>query len=234
MQEAAAFPTMSLTAYYGIFELFKLKRSPTKEDKVLIHSAAGGVGGMLVQLAKIEKCQVAGVVGRSDKMEYAKNLGCDKVIDKSKGGLWPEAWKFAPEGYQAVFDANGIETLSESFKILAPEGKLVIYGFHTMLPKSGMISAWNWVKVAWNYMRTPRFSPLELTKVNKSVMAFNLSFLFNRNDVYREAMKNLLGWLEEGKIKMPKITEFKFWEVSYAHFHLQSGKTVGKIVLVFE
>ena len=55
-------------------------------------------------------------------------LGCDHVIDKSKEDLWKASKSHAPNGYQVVFDANGVETLQESYNHLAPGGKLVIYG----------------------------------------------------------------------------------------------------------
>ena len=69
------------------------------------------------------------------------------------------------------------------------EGKLVSYGFHTMMPKTGFLSIFNWISVAYNLLRTPKFNPLFMTSVNKSVCCFNLSFLFSRMEVYEEAMK---------------------------------------------
>jgi NADPH:quinone reductase-like Zn-dependent oxidoreductase len=58
-------------------------------------------------------------------------------IDKSKENLWKKAEEYSPNGYDIVFDANGVETLQQSYNHLAPAGKLVIYGFHSMLPKTG-------------------------------------------------------------------------------------------------
>ena len=54
--------------------------------------------------------------------------GCDQVIDKSKESLWETAKSYAPKGFQVVFDANGVNTLQESYNHLAPAGKLIIYG----------------------------------------------------------------------------------------------------------
>jgi NADPH:quinone reductase-like Zn-dependent oxidoreductase len=84
---------------------------------------------------------VVGVVGSSHKVNEAFRLGCDKVIgdlsfqvrihrvsDKSQENLWEKAREYAPEGYDIVFDANGVETLSESFNHLSSGGKLVVYG----------------------------------------------------------------------------------------------------------
>ena len=69
--EAAGFPTVALTAWYAMFELAK----PRPGAWLLVHSAAGGVGSMLVQLAKIAGCHVVGVVGASHKVELVKELG---------------------------------------------------------------------------------------------------------------------------------------------------------------
>ena len=55
-------------------------------------------------------------------------LGCDHVIDKSTDDLWSSAEKFSPNGYHAIFDANGVATLNESYNHLAPMGRLIVYG----------------------------------------------------------------------------------------------------------
>ena len=128
-----------------------------------------------------------------------------------------------------VWDAKGAETLSGSFRHLKAPGKLVVYGFHTMLPRKG--GRPNWVKLAWDFVRTPRFNPLDLTNENKSVLAFNLSYLFDQTDLLAESMEKLMGWLAKGKIKPPPVTPYPFDRVADAHRDLESGQTVGKLVL---
>ena len=78
MNEAAGFITVALTAWYGLFELSR----PRGGSWLLVHSAAGGVGSMLVQLAKIHGCHVMGVVGGSHKVNMAKELGKLKSTDE--------------------------------------------------------------------------------------------------------------------------------------------------------
>ncbi len=75
----------------------------------------------------------------------------------------------------------------------------------------------NWVKIAIDFLKTPRFNPMDLTTRNKSVMCFNLSFLFSRDDLKEEAMNKMIQWVESGKLKVLKVNEFKFWEVAKAH-----------------
>ncbi len=224
----AAFPAVFLTAYHGLFQIFVLRPGMT----ILVHSAAGGVGGALLQLGKIAGCRMTGVVGASHKIDPALNYGADQVIDKSREDLWARAREIAPDGYDVVFDANGPATLKQSYRHLAPAGKLVTYGFHSMLSTHGGVA--NYFKLLWQYFRVPRWSPLNMTPENKSLIAFNLSFLFNRMDLLKESMQDLLKWVEEGKIKAPPVQAFPFEKVADAHRALESGTTVGKLILNFQ
>lgn len=225
--DAAGFPAVSMTAYYALFELVKLRPGMS----ILVHSAAGGVGSALVQLGKIAGCRVIGVVGSSHKVEVARRLGADAVIDKSQQPLWKTAELLSPEGFDIVLDANGVETLGESYRHLAPAGKLIVYGFHTMMPKTG--GKPNWIKLAADWLRTPRFNPLDLTNDNKSVLAFNLSYLFHRKDILEEAMTALAGYVEAGTFVAPPVRTFPFTDVAEAHRALEGAATVGKLVLTF-
>ena len=94
MAQAAGFPTVFLTAYYALFEL----AHPRPGANVLVHSAAGGVGSALVQLGRIAGCRMVGVVGGSHKVETARALGADVVIDKCREDLWRAAEQAAPRG----------------------------------------------------------------------------------------------------------------------------------------
>ncbi len=226
VEEAAGLPTVFLTAWYALYEL----AHPRPGAKVLIHSAAGGVGGSLVQLAKIAGCEVTGVVGGSHKVETAEFHGADHIIDKSTQDLWGEAEQIAPDGFDIILDANGVATLSDSYDHLRRAGKLVVYGFHTMMPKKG--GKPNWLKLAAGWLRTPRFNPLEMTQQSKSVLAFNLSYLFERTDILELALADLDRWLAEGHIKAAPVSTYPLSEVARAHADIESGKTVGKLILV--
>jgi synaptic vesicle membrane protein VAT-1 len=226
MEQAAGFPAVFFTAYHALFQQMRLKPGM----KLLVHSAAGGVGTAILQLARIAGCEVTAVVGSSHKVAAAQSYGPAHVIDKSTQDLWKEAEKFAPEGYDVVLDANGYATLKQSWAHVRPTGKLVIYGFHTMLPKQG--GRLNWPKLIWGWLRTPRFNPIDLPNQNKSIISFNLSFLFNRRDLLEEGMQDMLGWIAEGKIQPPIIRTFPLPQAAEAHKAIESGKTVGKLILV--
>jgi NADPH:quinone reductase-like Zn-dependent oxidoreductase len=225
LNEAAGFSTVALTAWFALFELVH----PHAGNHLLVHSAAGGVGSMLVQLGKLAGCRVTGVVGAAHKVAVVQSLGADAVIDKSSQPLWPAAEQLAPHGYDVILDANGVATLRQSYKHLAPLGKLVVYGFHSMLPRRGGVP--HRLRLAWDYLRTPRFSPFDLTTRNRSVLGFNLSFLFDRTALLQQGIQQLLGWLEEGKLQPPAVTCYPFESVAQAHRDLESGQTTGKLVL---
>jgi NADPH:quinone reductase-like Zn-dependent oxidoreductase len=224
--QAAAFPAVFLTAHYALFDLAAARR----DHRVLVHSAAGGVGGALLQLARVVGCFAVGVVGGSHKVEAARRAGASAVIDKSTEDLWRMARRHAPDGYDAVFDANGVSTLAESWRHLGSPGRLVVYGFHSMLPRAG--GRPDWVKLAMDWLRTPRFNPIDMTNANKSVMAFNLSYLFEHKAALVPALEQMLAWVEEGKLAPPPVTEYPLGEVARAHAAIESGKTVGKLVLI--
>jgi NADPH:quinone reductase-like Zn-dependent oxidoreductase len=227
-EQAAGFPSVFLTAWFALHEL----AHPRRGSKILVHSAAGGVGGCLVQLAKRAGCEVTGVVGSSHKVDAVRAHGADHVIDKSTEDLWAEAERLAPEGWDVICDANGVATLKHSYEHLRRAGKLVIYGFHTMIPKTG--GKPNWLKLAADYLRTPRFNPLDLTMHSKSLLSFNLSYLYDRTDVLVEAMAELLGWLEDGSIEAPPVTTYALADCAEAHKAIESGQTTGKLVLIAE
>lgn len=227
LEQAAGFPTVFLTAYYPLFVLTRARKSET----VLVHSAAGGVGGALVQLCRVIGCRVVAVVGAAHKVALARELGADVIIDRSATDPWPEAERASPDGYDVVLDANGGASLRASYEHLAPGGRLVVYGFHTMLPRGA--GRPSWPKLALEWLRTPRFDPLRLVRENRSVLAFNLSYLFDRTELFAEGMRDLVGWVAEGRLRPLPVTTFAVERVADAQRAIESGETTGKLVLTF-
>ncbi len=89
----------------------------------------------------------------------------------------------------------------------------------------------NYLKLIWQYFRVPRFNPINMTRDNKSLIAFNLAYLFDRMDLLQESMQTMINWIEAGKIKAPPLQTFDFKDVAQAHHALESGTTVGKLIL---
>lgn len=225
--EAAGFAVAFFTAWFGLEHLARVRPG----EAVLVHSAAGGVGQALVQLAKANGARVFGVVRGAHKLGQVQALGCDAVVDKAAADWRAAAQRFAPDGFAVILDANGAETLADSFRLLAPAGRLVVYGFASMLPRGGNGRP-NWLQLAWTWLRTPRFNPLDLTTQNKSVLAFNLSFLFDRADLLAEAVARLWPLAAAGQLRPLPTRAFGLAEVAAAHRALESGETAGKLVLL--
>jgi NADPH:quinone reductase-like Zn-dependent oxidoreductase len=222
---AAGLPAVFLTAWFMVHE----QVHPRPGACWLVHSAAGGVGGALAQLGRLAGARVVGVVGAAHKVQAARDAGCDAVIDKSGEDLWQRARVLAPAGFDAVFDANGVATLAGSYAHLAPTGKLVVYGFASMLPRDGRT---NWLALAWDWLRTPRFSPLAMTRDNRSVLACNLSFLSGHEPLLNAGMQWLLGRFAAGDLKAPPVTTWPLARAADAQRAIESGQTVGKLVLL--
>jgi synaptic vesicle membrane protein VAT-1 len=221
--QAAGIPCVYLTAYFALFFL----AHPRPGDTLLIHSAAGGVGTAAVQLARDAGLRSVGVVGASHKVAACQ---ADVVIDKSTTALWAEAERISPDGYPVILDANGPSTLAESYAHLAPPGKLVVYGFHSMMPRKG--GKPKWLKLALDYFKTPRFNPLDMTGSNRSVLAFNLSYLFDRSDILREVMEAVCERFDAGRLTPMPCTTYGFDRVVDAHRDIESAQTIGKLVLL--
>lgn len=223
--EAASIPAVFMTAYYATHWLVNVHKNTT----ALVHSAAGGVGLALAQMLTELGVMVIGVVGSSTKVAVAKEYGSSQVIDKSKQDLWAEARKYAPNGFDYIFDANGATSFKASYQHLRESGTLFVYGFATMLSKSkGKQSKF---KLATGYFKTVRFNPFDMVKQNRSVVAFNVSYLYERTDILDAAFEFVLDSLNSGQLKTLPIAEYKFEDVTQAHKDMESGKTVGKLVL---
>ncbi len=230
--EAATLPTVFLTAWWMVHR----QVHPEAGETWLVHSAAGGVGSALLQLARLAGVRAVGVVGASHKVEHALAMGAAQVIDQSTEDLWTRAEQLAPEGFQAIFDANGVATLKQSYAHLAPTGRLVIFGFASMLPRSesrtnGHV---NWLKLARDWLKTPRFNPLDMTQANKSVLAANLSFLQAHAPTMQSGMRWLLERFVDGRLKPLPVETFALAQAAAAQRRIESGQTLGKLALLPE
>lgn len=225
LPQAAALPAVFLTAWFMVHQ----QLHPRPGQRWLVHSAGGGVGGALVQLGRLAGAEVTGVVGAPHKIDLVRALGAVAVVDKSADDWRTAVSRQCPTGYDAVFDANGVATLQASFDLLAPMGKLFIFGFASMLPRDGRI---NWLRLAWDWLRTPRFNPLRMTQTNRSVMAANLSFLSAEAPLLREGMTWLLSRFAAGDLQPPPVTTFPLTAAAEAQRAIESGRTVGKLVLL--
>lgn len=234
LESAASLPAVAATALHAISQAGGWPAAVSTVNKAaLVHSAAGGVGGMLVQMLKeLGYHPIVGVVGSSHKVEFCKNLGADYVIDKSRSTLWTEAKKYSPNGYVAIFDANGVDTLFNSYEHLSRCGRLVTYGFHSNLPKaSSFLSPIEWIRMIYKVIAMPKFEPMSLVLDSKAVLGFNLSFFADEHELVRSYFEQIYVWIAEGKISVPACTVCDMKDIGIAHELIQTGSTVGKIVM---
>lgn len=222
--QAAGFPTVFLTAWFAFHELAR----PRPGEIVLIHSAAGGVGMALLQLAKAHGCRVVAVIGNKKKADQISGYQPDHILLRD-AQLWQKTKSIAPNGFSAIFDANGADSLRQGWQQLASPGRLVVYGFHTML-QAGRDRP-SWPKLIWTWLRTPRFSPLDFTGPAKSLMGFNLSYLTERYDLLIPAMNELMKLVEAGSIQPLAVTCFPMQHAAQAHAAMESGQSTGKLIL---
>jgi len=125
-----------------------------------------------------------------------------------------------------------VSTLGQSYDHLTRSGKLVTYGFHSNIPKaSQFISPLEWIKIIGKMAVMPKFDALDMVLTSKTISGFNLSFFADEVELIRVYMDQLLDWIEKGLISMDDVTVFGMGDVAQAHNFIQSGKSIGKIVV---
>lgn len=220
-EEGAAFPVQTLTAYYALLTLGDLKSGQT----VLIHSAAGGVGLQANRIAKKYNAYTVGVVGSEAKVGLATREGFDKCI--VRGPRFKQELLGALDGKKLnlVLETTGGKYFYDSYNVLAPMGRLVAYGSAQFTPSSHRP---NYISLVFRYLFRPRVDPLTMIKSNKSVMAFNLIWIYEQKTLMNEML------IEIGKLELPPPIighRFGFSEMGKALDLFQSGTTTGKVVL---
>jgi NADPH:quinone reductase-like Zn-dependent oxidoreductase len=224
-EEGAAFLVAFLTAWHGLVQLGRLAAG----ERVVVQSAAGGVGLAACQIARALGARVLGTVGSADKCDAARGAGAEQVVVSPDYRIWPavEAWS-AGAGVDVVFDAVGGPGLRQGYRRLRAGGRLIVYGFAEMMPAGGLR---NWPLLAWKLLRTPRFTPLDMTTTNRSVVGFNLIYLWQRTDLFDAALERLTAWVAEGRIRPVVGAVLPFDRAADAHRLLHSRRTTGKLVL---
>jgi NADPH:quinone reductase-like Zn-dependent oxidoreductase len=155
------------------------------------------------------------------------------VIDKSREDLWEAASNAnRGSGYAVVADANGVSTLQGSYQHLCPTGRLIVFGFHSNLPMGqDMLSPMEWLRMGFRMSQMPKFDAMDLTASNKSLLGFNLSFFVEQIDMLGQLYDQIGAWLEQGELECPRVVEMHMTDIAAAHDLIQSGKSIGKIVM---
>lgn len=228
MEQAAAWAVQGLTAWYGLVALGNVQRN----DVVLVQSAAGGVGLLALDILGALGARPIAVVGRGDKRDFLvtqRGVPAASVIvrDAKSFGAQIEAATAAlgADGLDCVLDAVLGPTFRPAFDRLRPEGRYVLYGAADFMSHA---SRPNYLALGWRYLRRPRLDPLAMISANRSLMAFNLIWLWE----HAERLPEGYAALERLLPRPPHVgASFPFKEAHDAMRLLQSGTTIGKVVL---
>lgn len=220
-EEGASYLVQVLTAYYGLLYLGNLQKRST----VLIHSAAGGVGIWANRIAKQYDAFTIGSIGNDSKIDFCKKEKYDEVIVRSDHFANNLKTSLGDKELNIIMECIGGKIFQQGFDILAPQGRAIIYGAARY---ASVGNRPNYFKLLYQFLTRPKIDPQKLPEVNKSLMGFNLIWLYER----AELMHELLSDLEKMNLGKPHVGHtFPFEKTKDAIHLFQSGKTIGKVVL---
>lgn len=220
--EGASYLVQVLTAYYGLISLGNLQKKHT----VLIHSAAGGVGIWANRICKSIGATTIGTVGNADKLKILEAEGYDEAIVRNVKTFKQDLIeKLSNHPLDLIMECIGGTIMKIGFALLAPMGRHIVYGSAHYGSTSKRP---NYFKLIPKYLTRPKIDPQNMIKENKSVMAFNLIYLFENVDIMHTLLEEL-KFLNLGK---PIVGHsFQFEELPSAIRLFQSGQTVGKVIV---
>jgi NADPH2:quinone reductase len=209
-RQGAAAMLQGLTAHYLACSTYPLKSG----DTCLVHAAAGGVGLLLCQIAKMRGARVIGTVSTEEKAKLAREAGASDVILYTKQDFEAEVKRLTDgKGLQVVYDSVGQTTFDKGFNCLAPRGMMALYG-----QSSG------------------HTGPFDLGVLNAKGSLFVTRPSLNHHIITRaellERSNELLGWIRDGKLKLRTEFEFPLKDAADAHRALEGRKTTGKVLLI--
>ena len=220
-EEGASIIVQALTAYYSLIELGNIKQNYT----VLIHSAAGGVGIFANRIAKKFNAFTIGTITSESKRNFLIQEGYDEVIVRQNNFGEQLKRKLGDRKLNLILESIGGKVFEESFNALAPSGRIIIYGGAQFMSQS---SRPNYLKILHRYLARPKVDPLSLSNTNKSIMGFNLIYLWDKPDELKEMAKEILKL----NLKRPHIGKvYSFKDLIRALKYFQSGRSIGKMVV---
>ena len=229
MAEGAAMVAQSMTAWYAIKTLGAARPGAS----VLVQSAAGGVGLQALWMLERLKCRVVAVVGREEKVAFLRErsgLAPEQIVVRNRGafGLDLDAAlaHTGQAGFDLILDSVAGPYFRPAFNRLEPAGRLVLFGAADFMPTGRRP---NYLRLAFQYATRPRVDPVEMISDNRSVLGFNLIWLWDRVDELNGLLQEILAL----KPPAPHVGHMvPFQEAPAALRLFQSGATMGKVVLL--
>lgn len=201
------------TAYFGFLEICQ----PKEGETVVVTGAAGAVGSLVGQLAKLKGCKVVGFAGSDEKCDWlVKELGFDHVINYKKGNLAEELKKAAPDGVDCYFDNVGGEISNAVLHQMRDHGRIAVCGAISVYNKS--ISEWPKVPVPEVF-----FIMKQLSMKGFIVWAYA--------DRWMEGITQLTQWIQGGKVKYHETVTEGFANMPQAFIDMLQGKNFGKAIV---
>lgn len=209
-QPGAAIMLQGMTAHYLTHNTYPLKPG----DTALVHAAAGGVGLMITQVARLCGARVIATAGTDEKAAVAREAGADEVIVYTRQDFEAEARRLTDgRGVDVVYDAVGRDTFDKSLNSLRPRGYLALYGF-----SSGPV---------------PPFDPALLgTKGSIFLTRPGLNqYIATRDELLMRA-RAVFDWFSQGKLVLRIGRVFPLADAAAAHQELEARRTTGKVLLM--
>jgi NADPH2:quinone reductase len=209
-KDGAAAMLQGLTAHYLVTATYPLKTG----DVCLVHAAAGGVGLLLCQMAKMKGASVIGTVSTEDKAALARQAGATHTILYTKQNFEAEVKRLTNgAGVHVVYDGVGASTFDKGLSCLRPRGVMALFG-----QASGPVP------------------PVDLQVLNARGSLFVTRPSLNHHIASREELlqraNDVLGWIRDGRIKLRLEHQFPLAQAAEAHRALESRQTTGKILLL--
>lgn len=209
LDAAAALMLQGLTAHYLCKDTFPLAAG----DRCLIHAGAGGVGHLLIQLAKRSGATVFTTVSSTAKGDLARQAGADHVIDYEKTDFLEAIRELAgPKPLDVVYDGVGAPTVERGLELLRPRGMMVMFGNAGGPP--------------------PKIDPIRLTRLGSLFVTRPTlwDYVPTRAELERRA-SDLFAWVQEGALDVHVGARFPLSQAAAAHAALESRGTMGKVLL---
>lgn len=221
--EAAAVPVNYLTASLALYRMAALAPGET----VLVHNAGGGVGIAATQLARLRRATVIGTAS-AFKHDALRSFGVDHTIDYRHANVADEVKKLTRgRGVDVILDPIGGRSFTESYRMLAPLGRLIIFGLSAAAPGEKR-SAWRALH-AW--LSTPRFNPMSMINRNRGVFGLHIGHLWEERRQLAPLMEMLISELSAGRLTPVVARTFPLERAADAHRFIQSRANIGKVVL---
>jgi NADPH2:quinone reductase len=209
-QQAAAAMLQGMTAHYLVNSTYRLNKGET----TLIHAAAGGVGLLLVQMARNIGARVIGTAGSEEKAKLAREAGADEIILYERQDFEAETKRITNgQGVHVIYDGVGKSTFDKDLNILRPRGYLVLFG-----ASSGPV---------------PPVDPLKLLQKGSLFLTRpSIAHYIASDEELQQRASDVLGSLASGKLKLRIAHIYKLQEAQQAHRDLEGRKTTGKLLLI--